>query len=139
MKLEILRRDWQKAHPGGNVWISYANGSLAEEGKQTGKFAVTYSTGGKVYTYAYKSVYALAERLNMIPANDFDYWVESRNAIAAIRRGEHYLTICGLMDTMRHILGQETGKGFRVLYTTSYDEYGRQLFDIYGLEEVVYA
>jgi hypothetical protein len=60
MKLETLRRDWQNAHPGGNVWISHTNGMLAEEGKQTGKFAVTYNADGKIYTYSYKSVYALA-------------------------------------------------------------------------------
>jgi hypothetical protein len=140
MKLETLRKDWQEAHPGGNVWISLSNGQLLEGGKQTGKFAVTYNADGKIYTYAYKSVYSLAERLNMIPSGDIDYWVESRKAIAALRRGETFDTLGGLMDTMRHLLFQETGKGFSIRYTSNTrDEYDRVIFHIYGMEEVVYA
>jgi hypothetical protein len=139
MKLETLRRDWQKAHPGGNVWISMSNGQLLDEGKQTGKFAVTYNADGKIYTYQYKSVYALAERLNMIPDGELDYWVESQNAIAAIRRGESYSSTGGLNDTIHYILAQETGKDIWATYTTSRDEYDRELFTFTGFKEVVFA
>jgi len=105
MELKNLRSLWQIKNPSGNIWIIDSNGNLFDEGRQTGKFAVTYKSDGKIYTYSYKSIYKLAERLQMIPDNNLDYWIESRKAIEAMNQGKSFISICGLSDTIRYILG----------------------------------
>lgn len=105
MDMSTIKTLWNEKNPGGNIWIMLSNGELLDSGKQTGKFAVTYNSDGKIYTYSYKSVYKLAERLNLIPDNNLDYMTESKKAIQAINNGESFISICGLSDTMRYLLG----------------------------------
>jgi hypothetical protein len=127
MKIETLRRDWQKAHAGGNIWMTDKSMSLYLNGKQTGQFAVSYAQDGKLYTFHAKTVYRLAERLNMIPTGEVDYWKESADAIKAIRAGGSYTSLGGLSDTMRYLLAQEDGKDYRIVSVESKDEYDRIL------------
>jgi hypothetical protein len=122
------------AHPGGACWI-YDKGQLLESGKQTGIWAVTYSADSKSYQFRASSVYKLAERLNMIPTSDVDYWAESHKAIAAIRIGSSYKSLGALSDTMRHILAGETGKSYKIEYTTELDEYDRSVYIFTGISE----
>lgn len=129
MKLNTLSQAWQAKNPGGNIWIMDSNGQLSDSGKQTGKFAVTYNQDGKIYTYTYKSVYKLAERLNMIPDSNLDYWQESVKAIESMDNGIEFISICGLSDTIRHIITEKTGQYPSLIHSDAgLDEWDRPLY-----------
>jgi hypothetical protein len=135
MELKTLRTDWQKVHPTGNVWISCSNGELLDDGKQTGKFAVTFTSDGKIYTYQMKSVYALAERLGMIPTERPDVRTDATNAIKALQSGDTYSSICGLSDEIHHQLG---GNWWVVVGDETKDEYHRTVYHYTALIEKSY-
>lgn len=136
MKINVLRSAWQQAHTGGNVWIVLSSGELADDGKQTGKFAVTYAQDGKIYTYQYKSVYKLAERLHMIPQDSTDIRLESEQAIIALQAGRSYTSLGGLSDTIRFYLRERTGKEYTChVDSSTKDEYDRTLYVYSNLHE----
>jgi hypothetical protein len=137
MKLDVLQRDWNKAHLGGNVFILGSNGTLLLEGKQTGRFAVTFTSDGKTYTYHYKSVYALAERLGMIPTERPDNMDDARKAVDAILSGNSYSSICGLSDSMSYILRNTGIDCYGIEYTSdTKDEYDRTVYTYTGYKSV---
>jgi hypothetical protein len=125
MEMSVIKSLWNAKNPGGNIWITDSAGHLFDNGKQTGKFAVTYKADSKIYTYAYKSVYKLAERLNLIPDNNLDYWVEAEKAISAMDNGESFISICGLHDTISHIITEKTGKYCHLIA----EDYDKDIYD----------
>jgi hypothetical protein len=133
MEMSTIKSLWQDKNPGGNIWISESNGQLRDSGKQTGKFGVTYSSDGKIYTYSFKSVYKLAERLNLIPDNNLDYMTESKKAIQAMNNGESFISICGLHDTIAYLVGRQDGKTVIVeAEEIENDIYGRRQWKFMG-------
>lgn len=129
--MTVLRKLWQEKHPTGNIWIETSTGLLLDCGKQTGKFKVTYSdSDSKPYVYSASSVYKLAERLNLIPNSEIDYWQESRNCIDALNSGLRFSTIAGIYDTMVSIDPSKSfGRGLKI--AQSVDEFDRVVFTFY--------
>jgi len=125
MKMSVLRELWQVKNPEGNIWIIDASGKLLEEGRQTGKFGVTYNRDSKIYSYGASSVYKMAERFNLIPVSNIDYFQESRNAIKAMLENQEFSTIAGLTDTIRHICETEFNCYLDFSTTESSDQYDR--------------
>ena len=125
MKMSVLRELWQVKNPSGNIWIIDSSGSLFEEGRQTGKFGITYNQDGKIYKYSASSVYSLAERFNLIPQSNIDVWQESREAIKAMLNNQEFSTIAGLSDTIRHICEKEFGCYLNFQISESNDQYDR--------------
>ncbi len=137
MKLETLRTLWQAKNPTGNVWSVDSAGHLSETTiKGSKKFAVIYSDGGKIYTYTASSVYKLAERFNLIPESNLNYWTEAEACIKSIKAGGEYITLCALQDTVSDILSKETGL-IIVLDgdECGLDEFDRRLFKFTGFSE----
>lgn len=137
MKLETLRKLWQDKNPGGNVWYAASNGALSDvpAGKSK-KFAVNFKADGKLYTYTAASIYALAERFELIPDSNVDYWAESRAAISAMDAGESYTSLGGLWDTIHYILEeQHPGMSIKIDGGESgKDEYDRRVFTFSAYE-----
>ena len=134
MELSTLRKLWQEKHPEGNIWIVNSSGSLFDSGKQTGKFQVKYSESDtKPYIYKATSVYKLAERFNLIPQSEIDYWVESQNCINALSEGKSFATLGGIYDTMQAL---DSSKNFStgLKIKESKDEYDRVIYT-YSMEE----
>ena len=125
MKMSVLRELWQVKNPSGNIWIIDHSGSLFEEGRQTGKFGVTYNQNSKIYSYGASSVYKMAERFNLIPVSNIDYFQESRNAIKAMLNNQEFSTIAGLSDTIRHICESEFNCYLDFQILESADQYDR--------------
>jgi hypothetical protein len=101
---------------------------LRESGIQTGKFSLTYYPGGKCYKFSASSVHALAERLNLIPGGEIDYWVESRKAIQALSKGEKFESLGGLFDTIRFIISEKNGNFADLKTSESKDKYDRTVY-----------
>jgi len=134
MELSVLRGLWKNNYPNGNIWIIARNGELFESGKQTGKFGITYNQDGKIYSYTAKSVYKLAERFNLIPDSNIDYFVESKKAIEALLSGNEFESIGGLHDTIRFIVQEKTGKYISFESTQKLDQYDRIVYTFKNAE-----
>jgi hypothetical protein len=127
MEMSVLRELWKAKNPDGNIWISDGL-KLLESGKQTGKFAVKYNQDGKIYNYSASSVYKLAERFNLIPDSNINYFEESRKAIRSMLSGKSFSTIAGLHDTIRHICESEFNCYIDFKSTESKDIYDRVVY-----------
>lgn len=99
--------------------------SVAPEGKiygEPGRFKVVYTDGGKVYTYKNRTVYSLAERLDLIPNLPSVYSEARRVYNHLVLSGTPVEAVNGCQDEIRITLGLEG-----VQYDLFIDEYDRQM------------
>ena len=110
MKLEILNELFKNKYPEGKIYFfnsGHLFDTISKENKFSGKFAVIYNEGGKIYNFSASSVYKLAERFNLIPDSEIDYWEESRNCIKNLLDGKDFYSVAGLSDTIRGLYSEE--------------------------------
>lgn len=136
MKLEILNQLFKNKYPEGKIYFMNSGrlfSSLNKENKFSGKFGVVYNEGGKIYNFSASSVYKLAERFNLIPDSEIDYFVESENCINALLDGKDFYSIAGLSDTIRGIFTKKNnGKIIDFQYKESHkDDYDRIVYKYY--------
>ena len=129
MKLETLRSLWHIDHPGGNIWYTDAAGNLSDVSLKGKKYAVNFVEDGKLYTYTSSSVYALAERLDLIPESKHDYNSEAHEAISAILVGGTYKSTAALTDTIKHICRTDGIDLWVKSVDAGLDEYDRSVFE----------
>lgn len=137
MKLEILNQLFQNKYPEGKIYFMNSGhlfSTLNKENKFSGKFAVVYNEGGKIYNFNASSVYKLAERFNLIPDSEIDYWIESENCINALLDGKDFYSIAGLMDTVRILFTEKYSPKYLLFdYKESHkDDYDRIVYKFYN-------
>ena len=135
MKFKTLQMLFQEKNPNGKIFAYSKNGNLSEE-STTGiiRFEVQFTEDGKMYVYqGIKTVYKMAERLNLIPNSNIDYVTESNECIDALLSGKMFSSIGGLHDTITDILYKRTGIRYTVEYDKTIDEYDRTVFIFKGL------
>jgi len=88
MRLATLDREWKKLYP---------TGAIVRD--DTG-FLVWFKTGHRGYHYSERTVYALAERLDMIP--QYDVMETVHMIVDVLRSGSDIVTIAGQSDNIRH-------------------------------------
>ena len=139
MKLEILNELFRNKYPEGKIYFlnsGHLFDTISKENKFSGKFGVIYNEGGKIYNFSASSVYKLAERFNLIPDSEIDYWEESREAIQNLLDGKDFYSIGGLTDTIRILYSKENdGKiiSFKVEKFKK-DDYDRIVYRYYDAE-----
>jgi len=120
MRLETLQQLWRQKYPGGAI----------SRGARAGQFAVSYRDDGhRPYIYRSRSVYALAERLELIP--DVDIMQEARETALFLAQypSAAYRAHAGLIDTMRAL---HPAQGARYEYRAAgLDEYDRNMSEYY--------
>jgi len=75
----------------------------AEAYKGSAGVTITYKPGGRAYHYT-GSIYAIAERLKLIPFDDYDVPAEAEKAAAWISQGPQnvHVTHLPIYDTLRY-------------------------------------
>lgn len=139
MKLEILNQLFKNKYPEGKIYFfnsGHLFDTLNKENKFSGKFAVIYNEEGKIYNFSASSVYKLAERFDLIPDSEIDYWKESRNAIKNLLAGKDFYSIAGLSDTIRRIFSQENNNQIIDFKVEEFqkDDYDRIVYRYYDCE-----
>ena|SRR5258706_2694540 len=129
MKLIILNKLFQAQYPDGKIFAHSKNGILSDETTSgLTSFDVQYKQDGKLYSFkGFKSVYSIAMKLNLIPESNLDYMTESQKAIEAMNKGDSFVSICGLHDTIKFLLNKVYDGKFIDLNAGDYtkDEYDR--------------
>lgn len=92
MLISILNQLWQQVNPTGEI----------ERHPTRGMFWVTYQAGRKVYEYRASSVYALAERFDLIPEVHVER--EAKRIVAELAQGaSEIIAPAGCGDTANHL------------------------------------
>lgn len=123
MRLNTLRELWQAEYPTGDIGRNY------EYGKDW--YNVSFATGKRLYAYSAPSVYALAERLDMIP--DRDIVAEAQRIVDGLLNG-HDSVIAALAagDTANALW---TGGGVIMCEHAGTDKFDRALGRFYIVKD----
>ena len=117
MLVSILNQLWQQVNPMGEIERHPA---------RKGSFRVTYQSAGKVYEYRASSVYALAERLDLIPESDVQ--AESKRIVAELADGASEVVADAACGDTANYLWYEMGQSLSIdSETAGVDEYDRPL------------
>ena len=117
MKLTTLQALWASTHP---------DCLLDKHLTRKGHYNVQYIPSGKMYTYRSTSVFALAERFELIPRVDIQQTADIVfNAFAA---GEaQVIEHAGAGDTVTHLAHENGLVGYVTCENAGLDEYDRPL------------
>ena len=117
MLISILNQLWQQVNP---------TGEIERHPTRKGMFWVTYQAGRKMYEYRASSVYALAERFDLIPETNIV--AESERIVAELAAGvSEVIAALGCGDTANH-LWHEAGHSLMIdNECAGVDEYERPL------------
>jgi len=111
MRLTVLNREWKKLHATGAI-VREKNG-----------FLVQFQVEHRGYHYSERTVFALAERLEVIPRCDVRQTV--REIVNALSIGDDIVAVAGMSDNIRHYV-HDRGYEFDE-EIAGIDEFGRAL------------